>query len=514
MSNPNGKLNALLRLCCVITRADPDIASQSSKFDQRTIVTNAVALISGFVLAALLWGACLASLLSTWAAVSLGMLIALFIFLIDQSICAGDWELRGVLRERASFSIHYLGRLIRRGTVLALRITLAGVLSLTTGMYATLWWFGAAIDNHLQAERSVQNARLEQEYAGLKADLASRLLSRAETELKATNEERASVQRRTQEALSARDKAAKRASAARIEMEREEQGLERAKGRGARFHDAQSQEQEANHLLSIAQDNLGADQARFRELEARFVQLNLTLEARNKDFQTQSLALDEKLKHDPRFIPERNDFLMRHQALEKIKTDPAYGRTATYISWLTTLTLVTLEMAFFLITQVAAPASVYTLRLIARTRLEAQQVDAEFVRNTRNLDGLQCDVPAATQTDTVAGVQDPPGHRDDNRTMDDTACTASPTEAPLFDPPSAPQTNNDPSMPDRQRTAPRDVAEMERYEVIGGAPGERVSIAEARANPDRYWVNGDRPSEIWDKRHREALLEPSYDKAA
>lgn len=224
MSNQDDNPRALLRLCCVITRSDPDIAHQSNKFDQRTIITNAVALIGGFVLATLLWGACLASLLPTWAAIPLGLLIGLFIFLIDQSICAGDWELRGVLRERASFSLDYLGRLVRRGAVLALRITLAGVLSLTTGMYATLWWFGEAIDNHLQAKRSVQNAQLQGEYAGLKASLASRLLSPMETEQKAANEERASAQHRIQEALSARDEAAKRASDARIEMEREEQG--------------------------------------------------------------------------------------------------------------------------------------------------------------------------------------------------------------------------------------------------------------------------------------------------
>lgn len=232
-----------------------------------------------------------------------------------------------------------------------------------------------------------------------------------------------------------------------------------------------------------------------------------TLEARNKDFQAQSLALDEKLKQDSRFIPERNDFLMRHQALEEIKTDPTYGRTATYISWLTILTLVTLEMAFFLITQVTAPASLYTLRLIARTRLEAQHVDAEFL-NSRNLGGLQHDVPASMQTDTGAGLQNTLQDGDAGPVAGDT-----PTETALFDLPPMQQTDNAPPAPERQPSI-REVSEAEWFEVIGGAPGERISTAEALANRDRYWVNQDRPSEIWDRRHRDALLGLSYDKAA
>ncbi|MGH9892961.1 MAG: hypothetical protein ACREA0_13415, partial [bacterium] len=112
-------------------------------------------------------------------------------------------------------------------------------------------------------------------------------------------------------------------------------------------------------------------------------------------------------------------------------------------------------------------------------------------------------------TDTGAGLQSPLEHGGTGPAGGNTLA-----EAPPFDPTPARQTtNNDPPMPD-SRPSTREVSEEERYEVIGGAPGERVSTAEALANTDRYWVNQDRPREIWDRRHRDALLGLSYDKAA
>lgn len=508
MSNPNGNANALLRLCCIITHADPDIAGQSNKFDQRTIIKNAAALIAVFALESVLWSAVLANRLAIGAAIALAMLIATFIYLIDQSIGAGDWELRGVLRERAPFSLD-VGRRILRGLLLLSRVAMAIWLAFITGENVTLWWYAPTIDNHLQAKRSVQNARLKEEYDAHR-DLAAQPLLTTQTELTATKEERANLQRRIQKALTARDEAVKRASDARVEMEREEHGLERTKGRGPRFHDAQRQVQEANYLLSVAEGNLSADQARLKDLEDRIAQLDHALAERGQEFEEKSRGVDDQLKHDPRYVPERVDYLGRALALQEMQEDPVTGWVATRDYWLYAIAIVILELTFILNTQVGAPASVYTLRLIARTRLEAHQVDAEFVRNSQNPDGLQSnEAPAPTQTGTGAGLQNPWTEGDADLGRDDT-----PSEAPLFDlPPARQTTNNDPPMP-HSRPSTREVSEEERYEVIGGAPGERVSTAEALANTDRYWVNQDRPREIWDRRHRDALLGLSYDKAA
>ncbi|MCB1852851.1 MAG: hypothetical protein KDI83_19110, partial [Gammaproteobacteria bacterium] len=66
----------------------------------------------------------------------------------------------------------------------------------------------------------------------------------------------------------------------------------------------------------------------------------------------------------------------------------------------------------------------------------------------------------------------------------------------------------------KDATAPDTETPAERYPVIGGEPGELVTPAEALADGDRYWVNPDRPEEIWDRRHRDQLLDPEYGNAA
>ena len=47
-------------------------------------------------------------------------------------------------------------------------------------------------------------------------------------------------------------------------------------------------------------------------------------------------------------------------------------------------------------------------------------------------------------------------------------------------------------------------SEDARYEVVG-RKGERVTLASALSNPDRYWVNPD-IKEVWDANYRKSLF--------
>jgi hypothetical protein len=55
------------------------------------------------------------------------------------------------------------------------------------------------------------------------------------------------------------------------------------------------------------------------------------------------------------------------------------------VYWGAILVLMTLELMFLLIKIVFAPASVYTVRLIARTKAEAATVNAEFERKMQDI---------------------------------------------------------------------------------------------------------------------------------
>jgi hypothetical protein len=89
-------------------------------------------------------------------------------------------------------------------------------------------------------------------------------------------------------------------------------------------------------------------------------------------------ALEKEKLHDPRRIAKRDDPLLRYTALQELKQDAVYGQAVEQFDWLAKIVLVTFELMFLLIKVVFAPSSVYLVRLIAQTKLEAAKVAAEL----------------------------------------------------------------------------------------------------------------------------------------
>ncbi len=366
-------MNTLRDIACIITRADHDLARESNKLDQWAIIWHAAALLTVTLIALICWTAFFSSFLPMWAALLLGLVVGAVIFQLDQAMGASDWELAGVLCEEGRGKSFY-GRM-------ALRVGVSLLLAQATAMGVCLWLFSGAIDNRLQAQRTARNVEVEKIYEGLQGELKGRIITPVEQELKAAQDTRSQLRRSIATAQSAIDEVQETAKTARIEAGREADGLNRRRGMGPRFREAKRQEEEAHRTAKRTQERMRADTARLSEVDTQIAELTRLLETRTKEYQAQVRLLEEKKLRDPRWMPERNDPLLRVMALWDIEADETYGRAVRYFSYGAQLVLVTLEMTFLLIKIVFAPASVYTVRLIARTRAEAASVSANYARN-------------------------------------------------------------------------------------------------------------------------------------
>ena len=374
----------LLRFACLVARADFDLARASNLFDRMTILANAVLLLFLAALAVTAWTAFWASFLPLGAAILLGLLVGCIVFLIDQAISAADWELAGVLRTEPMRGAYWLK--------VVPRIVIAFLFALATSVGATLWMFGGTIDADLQSKRMLKNAPVEREYAQRDADVEARLIKPLVKEIESKQLERDALQRQMETLAAERDDANKRASRARIEAGREADGglPGYIRGEGPRFREAQRQEREAIELNQRTSSDARALQARMALADESIARMSAALERKQLEYRALGREIRNEKVHDPRWVPQRNDPLLRYIALYDIQRNPDTGAAATEFRRLMMLVLLTLELSFLFVKVACAPASVYMVRLIARTKRDAARVSAEFARD---LDEIKRDRP-------------------------------------------------------------------------------------------------------------------------
>ena len=500
MSEKNSP-DLLLRIVCAISGADASlIAACEGTLERHREIRHAVALVLTFIIAAVLWGAVLSVMLPPWGAALGGMLVGMIIYLLDVSIATSDWELKGVLAESMTASFQAFRRALARWVKVAIRLGLTLVLATVTGTYATLWVFNESVETHLHAERQAHNAPIEAAYQATTERLRAELLAGPLADRKAIVDERGDVQQRLRDSQSALIQAEQAATDSRLELHREETGTGgRAAGRGPRFQEAELQLEAANRRVARAQHDLEMDRARLLEIESRIPAIDERVREADTVFQARAAAL--AVERDAKLRPEKSDFLMGFQALNQMKEHSA---EVTFVSYATKAVIVIFELIFFLM-YLNSHASTYMVRLIARTRLETTRVDVEFGRALRQINEAYGDAHTNHPSDA-------PGSATNSTTAPADERRWTP-EQPLFEP--VPAQSEPAETPEPWLAhVPAPEVVTPRHTVIGGESGEVVGMAEALANPDRYWVNPDRPDEIWNRRHRDGLLGSGYDKAA
>lgn len=374
-------LSTIERYACMVTQSDPDLMSESNAKDRMSIIGHATMLVMVTIVAVLAWSAFWASFLPVEAAIPLGMLVGAIIFGFDQAVGSSDWELAGVLSDENKQNKPKIW------LKLLVRVAVAFLLARATAVGATMWLFRSSIDNQIRDERVIKLAPLEADYAQAKANLKSRMISQLEAEMALIQAERETLNASLKASIAERDAAQQRASVARVEADRQAKGGLKGyiKGRGPLYEEAVRQQIEAGRVLSSADFNELQARARIDALTKRLDKLRVDLGVASKSFEEREAKLDVAKTHDSRWQPEESDPVMRYVALDAIKKSPDRGEAATTITWLMTLVLMTFELMFLLVKVYFNQASVYTVRLIARTKLEAAEVSSEYDSKLQNI---------------------------------------------------------------------------------------------------------------------------------
>lgn len=379
-------MSKLLDACCAITGADPDIAAISSRRDQQHIVANAVLLLLAATLACVGWMAFLGSFLPMHIALLGAALVSSVVFMTDRAMCAADWDLAGILQSGARDG-KWWGKI-------AARCCIALVFAMSTATGLLLVCFSGAIDDQLQRERATANAPIMAEYVAKTKTASNQEITPIEAEIATLRSEQAIAQ----SALTAREaalaEARGRATTARIEAGREKDGglTGYVSGEGGRFKEAKRQEAEANAIAGqVGQDTLLL-QKRYDDASARITALRGELSATGLKIATMEKTNALAMQADPRWMKLREDPLSRHRGLMALKNDPVQGPPLAKFALLFEITMVMLELSFMFVKFGCAAASIYTVRLITQTKLEAAQLAHQL---HQDLDSLQQERVAA-----------------------------------------------------------------------------------------------------------------------
>jgi hypothetical protein len=370
-------MNKSLLFSCYITRSDPNLCAKSNLFDQITIAANAIAILTLAVLSTLAWTVFFASFLPAWQALPLGFLCALIIVQVEAAMAASDWELAGVLRTGRPSAAYWFR--------IALRLFIALFLAQATSVGVTLNLFAGAILTHLQQQLTRKNAPVETEYATRRNEIRSRLLGSIEDELGAAQKARADSDKALQQLQVKKDNAQTLSGTAYIEEGREERGLDRPRGKGARYDDAKRHRDVAEGLKKSITKEIKRERASLKLLNSRIEDLLKQKKAQAIALHEAEEKLEKEKLHDPRWVAKYDDPLLRYIALQELKRDPVYGQAVEQFDWLAKIVLIAFELMFLLIKIVFAPSSVYLVRLIAQTKREAAIVLAELEAELSNI---------------------------------------------------------------------------------------------------------------------------------
>ncbi len=366
------------KVVCLLARTDVDLLEQCNRFDRHTALWTAVALVLAFCLHSALWGNVMSLLAPSPAlAVAGGVFVALLICLLELALVASDWTLAGVLRTPGFDAQHAFK--------LALRIGVALLFSLATATAFELWLHGPELQARSEAERRAANAPLVEELQRAKARLHAERVQPVQAELAGAQAALAVARVRAEHAGGTQTEAARRADAAVREASREQDGLNRAAGRGPRFNDALLRERQARaeEAASLLREQQALAEAARLERTASALKDELAVAA--SAYQTGAGLLEQRMRADDRYVAARDSLMSRLIALEHLRADPRDGAAASYLHWITMLTLIAFELVLALVKLVFAPASVYTVRLIARAKEEALQVDEEHAARVEQI---------------------------------------------------------------------------------------------------------------------------------
>jgi hypothetical protein len=171
---------------------------------------------------------------------------------------------------------------------------------------------------------------------------------------------------------------------AKVRADREHNGKDgSAKGDGPRFKAAIKDKADAQADLVKARAQVAIYQPRVEQAEQQLKK------ARDQLDQAELASRDDIAKLEAEKNAElttlHSDPFSARRALQEIYADPETGADARYFSFVMKLVLITLELSYLMVRIIFAHTSVYTILLLADTKLRADATYADYRRRSAAL---------------------------------------------------------------------------------------------------------------------------------
>jgi hypothetical protein len=366
-------MNRLFLIICMIMRAEPELMARAPIRDRIACVSEAALLAQVAFISAIAWTTFWAPYVALPIACLFGGIAFFFIGLLDIAIGAADWRPEGILRPPGTRRRwDWWGKI-------ALRIAMTVILSVATSEGATMAMFHQAVMEQLgnsvmQHNHDAQD-RFNRQVTALRQQHFGPLLD----EINKQTELISQTTNPLDEALQLEAAAENHLAAAKIKADREHYGRDgSAKGDGRLFQAALREQEAAQADLVKATARVGIFQPRVEQAKKQLKTAQDRLAQADTTIRDDVAKLERNKEAE--LVTLHNDPLLTYRALEQIYANPDTGPAARHFALLMKLVLITLELSYLAVRLWFAHTSVYTMLLIADTRLRADTAHADYER--------------------------------------------------------------------------------------------------------------------------------------
>jgi Domain of unknown function (DUF4407) len=363
--------STMFESCCFIVGADADLMHDVPRSERNAMLLQAFAFVLFVVYYMGVWAHVGFEYAAGYVGIPAGLIVAALMLFFDQSIIASDWSLKGVLAQAGDARNSYQ-------RILA-RVCIALVLCLITALSFITLYFSGEIDAHTRESVAKKNAVYVAQMESQKADAKNRITAPVQAQLGALSAQLAQATAATANRENAALAASQRANNAAIEASREKFGDQKGykKGEGPNYKEATRQQEAADKLAASAASQVSSFNARADVLKTQLDEKRAELKLANTALIAEEQRLTEQTRSDPRWNVVDKGFLTRMVGLLALMNDPVKGGVVITTFVITFAALLILDLLPILSKQFA-PASIYTVRLIARAKASAMQIDLEL----------------------------------------------------------------------------------------------------------------------------------------
>ena len=377
-------LSRVERAAAFFTLTDPGVLIDCHSAKRQEVVHEFLMLCVMGLLFLVVWTTTMTAVsIKWWQAFPVSALVVALILLFDVRLTVSDTDPRGILRNGPPPRSFY-GRI-------AARFLISLLLNTGTAVGVDLFVMRDEALKAMAEEVDGKNEPIRAEYERRIGSLRAQDLAPVEQHIADLRTSLDVVARNQAQAENERLAAFTESQAQDLEAERQDNGIGgRRHGHGDLAKDAERQREQARDRIQMAEareQELAAQRTAF-EREASSANDRLT--AAREQFRRDAAALLKE--RDARLIRPTNGPMAVVLGWLRLQRDPETGTAVhltTLVAW---ITMMTLELAFFLARVVFKGASIYDARINTRMRREAVRLAADFsaeVAETRRRPALR-----------------------------------------------------------------------------------------------------------------------------